>query len=242
MTPFLPEETEIEGAADATRVARRALILAAVVCRASIDRSAGESGVGALHDRVLEWLTRLGLWADMEPFETELLRAPLGTLKDQEVVRATWYVEGLVILAWALQECEFPFHDLKVDPYAVTDSVWFLSEDADAFLQNATLQGGAKLAACRELLYAVHVRLRDWLRHRKPKDFTGWIESNWLDELGVDAAPLVAGGDLAIDSLPISTAESDRVQECSSILFERQRAILWLLGDYPSYSQTPVDT
>ena len=177
----------------------------------------------------------------MESFEADLLRAPLGTLKDQEVVRATGYVEGLVILAWALQECEFPRHDQKVDPYAVTDSVWFLSGDADAFLQTAILHGGAKLAACRELLYAVHVRLRDWLRHRKPKDFTGWIERCWLDELGVDTVPLIAESDLAIDGLPISTVEPERVQECSSILLERQRAILWLLGDYPRYSQTPVD-
>jgi len=91
-------------------------------------------------------------------------------------------------------------------------------------------------------LNAVHFRLRDWLRHRKPKDFTGWIESNWLGELGGDAASLITEVDLAIDGLPISTVEFDWVQECSSILFERQRAILWLLGDYPRYSKTPVDT
>lgn len=235
-------ESDSEAPVDAFRVARRSLVLAAVVCRGSIESDAGQAEAEALHDRILEWLTRLDLWEEVEPDEEKILHAPLGKLEQKDVVQATWYVEGLAILAWALKQLEFPRHDQKVDIYDVAESVWFLSEDAEELIRTTTLRNPIELEACHELLYAIHTRLRDFIRHRKRKDFTSWVEKTWLDALRLDTAHLIVDNDLAIDDKPISEVEDNRVQECAYLTFERHRAIIWLVKGYPSYSQTPVDT
>ncbi len=227
---------------NATQVARRSLVLAAVVCRGDIDSGADQPEAESLHRRVLEWLTKWNLWNEITPSEEKMLRTPLGTLEAEDVVRATWYVEGLAILAWTLNYFEYPKHDKKVDPYAVTDALGFLSEYADDVITTAELRSPAELEASRELLYAIHARLRDFARNRKPMDFTRWVEKTWLDRLRLDASQLIVHNDLAIDGKTISEVEEDRLQECEWITRERHRAIIWLVEAYPSYSQTPVDT
>jgi hypothetical protein len=226
----------------ASRVARRSLILAAVVCRGAIDSGAGQPEAECLQKRILGWLTGSDLWGEVEPSEEEILRTPLGRLETKDVIRATWYAEGLAILAWALDRLGFPRHDQKVDPYAVTDAAGFLGEEAAEVISTAKLRNRAELGACRELLYAIHARLRDFARSKDRKNFASWVEREWIDTLGLDAADLIVDDDLAIDGEVISYAEVSRLHECEWITCERHRAIIWLLGGHPIYSQTPVDT
>jgi hypothetical protein len=227
---------------DATRVARRAAVLAAVGCRGSIDNGVGEPEADAVRTRMLEWLTAMNLWDEVEPRESELLLAPLGTLGQKDVNQAMGSIEGVAILAWALQEYNLPLHDQEVDPYAVAEAAWLFSEYAAESIGTAILRTSIELEACREVLYAIHVRLRDFIRHRKAKDISDWFEQIWLDALGLDRATLIVDNDLTIDGKPISVADESRIHECSSLLFERHRAIIWLFDGYPVYSQTPVDT
>jgi hypothetical protein len=227
---------------DVTRVARRSLVLAAIVCRGDIERGAGQPNADALYNRLIEWLTKFDLWSEVEPSEAKILQTPIGKLERKEVIRATWFVEGLAVLAWALKQTEFPRHDVKVDPYVVADSVWFLSDDAEELICTAILRNLVELTACQELLYGIHTRLRDFIRNRERKDFTTWVTESWIDSLGIDSRYLFADNDLAIDNKPISDVEDDRVQECADLTFERHRAIIWLVEGYPSYSQSPVDT
>lgn len=110
----------------AVEVARRACILSAVVCRASIETYADEVYKQQTADDIREWLDELKLWPHLEPDEERLLRAPLGALSPRLQVRGTWFTEGLAVLAWALKRGEFPPHDCKVDPIAVTNALDFL--------------------------------------------------------------------------------------------------------------------
>src|SRR5205823_2910831 len=111
------------------------------------------------HRRLLDWLTSMDLWADVEQREESIIRGPLGSLDEKEAFQATWYAEGLAVLAWALNRTDFPKHDVKVDPYIVGESLSFLSEDAMSMIGTATLRSREDLSACRELLYAMHCRL-----------------------------------------------------------------------------------
>jgi hypothetical protein len=226
----------------ANRVARRALILAALVCRGSIESGAGRGEAESLHTGILDWITRLGLEKELEPGEQQLLHTPLGKLRPKEVIEATWSVEGLGVLAWALGLCDLPRHDEKVDPYAITDSLYFLSDDAAELIGSARLRSTAELKAYREVVYAIHCRLREFIRGRQGKDFAAWVEKAWFDLLKIDAAHLIVHGDLGIDDKEISEADEERVQTCEWITFQRHRAIVWVLGGHPIYSQTPVDT
>ena len=75
--------------ASATKVTRRSLVLATMVCRGHIESGVGDSEAEALHPRLLEWLTRLDLWDEVEPNEEKILRVPLGTLAQKDMIQAT---------------------------------------------------------------------------------------------------------------------------------------------------------
>lgn len=57
-----------------------------------------------------------------------------------------------------------------------------------------------------------------------------------------DANELITRGDLSIGGREISDSGDDDVQQCASATLRRHRAIVWMLGGYPVYSQTPVAT
>ena len=226
----------------ATRVARRSLVLSAVVCRASIESGVTDPEAQSLHGHIIDWLTRLSLWDEVEPGEETMLRAPLGLLASSDMIQASWYVEGLAVLAWALKYLEFPVYGEQVDAHTVTDALWFLNESAVDIITSAELRSPAELEACREFFYAIHSRLRDHVRNDVPRDFTRWVEEEWLKLLGIDAGALFAHSDLGIDGKSFSETDNERLQEVMAITLERHRAIIWLFEGYASYSETPVDT
>jgi hypothetical protein len=226
----------------AQRVTERAMILSAVVCHGFIDRHAADPESVALWGRVTEWLRHLDVYDKMEAREFEVINRPLGGMQSGERIRATWDVEGLAVLAWALRRADFPRHHEQVNPYEVTGSVGFLSEDAAGLMARARLRGNERLHACREVLYAVHCRLRGRLRSREWKNFAGWIEPERLELLGIAQNRLIVDGDLAVGGEPVCDVSDEGIRECESAVREQHRAGIWLVGDYPIYSELPVDT
>lgn len=221
---------------NAQHVARRALILSAIVCRGSIDKGVGDPHAEELPGRIRNWLERAGLVDHLEPAEAEIIRASLGEIGQRQVYWATWAVEGLVVVAWALGCSELPTHDQQVNPFAITDSLDFLSDDAEAFVATARLRSAQEFHDYRELMYAVHCRLRGFLRERDPHDFSTWVEDEWLEMLQLERAHLIVDGDLGIDGKPIAAATREAVQRCEWAICERHRASIWLVGEeYPNY-------
>jgi hypothetical protein len=235
-------ETSEEKPPSAGRVARRALILSAVVCRGNIDNGAGNPDAEALHRRILDWIRSLDLQEEPEPEELALLKAPLGTLNQNQVVHATWQAEGLVVLAWALNRIPLPKHDEKIDPYELTDALDFLSETAGDLVQAPDLKTEKEIRALRELLYHVHVALRDFERHQRPTNFARWVDPSDLAVLGLDLSGFLADGDLQVGGKALSEADQDLRQTCEWILRERHRASVWLVGEEITNSEATADT
>ena len=225
----------------AGRVACRAMVLSAVTCRGSLEDVAADPEVKELHGRLLDWLDLLNLWDEAEASEQSMLRAPLGSLSVEVALQAGWYSEGVAVFSWALNLLDLPKHDEQVDVYTVTDALWFLDKAAKKVIDNAQFRSPAELEAYSELIYTIHSRLRDYTRNRVPKDFTQWIEKSWLDVLSV-SDDLTMQNDLAVDDKPLNELEESRLQEVMSITLERHRAIIWLLGEQPTYSEVTVDT
>jgi hypothetical protein len=227
----------------AQQVARRALNLSAVVCRGSIDKGSGDPHAEKLLGRIRDWLGDVHLVNEQEPWEAEIMRAGLGQLQDRQITRATWAVEGLAVLSWALGCYEFPSHDQKVDPFAITDSLGFLAEDADEFISTARVRSAEELHDARELMYAVHCRLRDFLRNKNSKDFKTWVEGKWLDVMKVNRVNLIVAGDLGVGGKAITEAALHDIQNCEWVVCEQHRASIWLVGEeFPSYWDWGVDT
>jgi hypothetical protein len=118
----------------------------------------------------------------------------------------------------------------------------FLSPDAEDVVMAARLRDPAQIGAYRELVYAIHCRLRDYLRNHQAKDFADWLEPSWLTETGAPASQLIVEGDLAVDGKPISRAATEAIQTCEWIMTQRHRAIIWVVEDGENYSRVPVDT
>ena len=79
-------------------------------------------------------------------------------------------------------------------------------------------------------MYAVHCRLRDFLRNKDSKDFTTWVEDKWLDVIKVNRANFIVAGDLGVGGKPITEAALNVVQNCEWAICEQHRASIWLLA------------
>jgi hypothetical protein len=219
------------------RVARRALILAGVTCRGFIERDIESE---PLRQRVIEWMNASDLASELEPHEASLLRTPVGHLTEQQSIDAGWRCEGLVVLAWALGSHDLPAHDESVHPKEVADVLGFL-DAAPAALGMPILRPPSDLQLCSNLLLALHWRLREFSRSRRPIDFAGLLQTARFGPLEIDDLRLVEG-DLAIGYLPISAAPEAEFSRCLSIAMERHQAVNWLRGYADVYSEVPVDT
>lgn len=116
------EPYDWSAAPDAQRVARRAVILSAIVCRSNSDHDPTNPDVIALWIRLKTWIESLDVASEIEPAEREMIYAPLASLDKRKRIRASWNAEGLGILAWALGRFPFPSYGEKVDAYELTDS------------------------------------------------------------------------------------------------------------------------
>jgi hypothetical protein len=238
----LSEEMELPASSiDAKRVAYRALIMAAVACRSFTDNPKRTEEGEPLRQRIIKWISTLDVQDEIEPYEMALLNAPIGSIDQSTVNRGTWLVEGVSILVWSLGLSPLPKVDEQVDPYATTDLLNFLSDDAREIVNGASLRLPTELDACREVLYAIHCRLNDFKRNKKPKDISSWFKPHWLNLLNLENV-LSAHGDLLLRGKTLADCDATILSNCTSIIQERHRAIIWLVEDQGVYSEVTADT
>jgi hypothetical protein len=226
-------------------VATRALAMAAVVCRGSIDHGRGNNDAEALHAELVEWVATSQLGNQISMDELGMIKAELGTLSEQQIISTTWAVEGLALLAWALKRAEFPAIGAKVNPFSVTDSVGLLSPDVQDLLDSASVQDSETLRACREFHYAVHSRVRTMLRESSvspDSSFAKWIDPGWITTLGLSTSAVISDDELLVRGKPISVLKESELREANWILAERHRASIWLCNPQISYGSVTADT
>ncbi len=227
----------------AERVARRAVALAAVGARALLEREdAADPGVEQTRGRIHRWVDDVDAHDELEPDEWRVVQTPLGKLPPQDALDATWRLEGLGVLAWALGWFSLPPHDELCDPGQLLPAVGLLNaERARALLAEPSLRPAAALAAARERLFAVHWRLRNYRLRPAAMDFRLFAATAWFGPLDLTGTRL-ANDDLAVGDQPIAKAAKGRVQTASSATVERHRAANWLHGDGAVYSRVDVST
>jgi hypothetical protein len=225
----------------AQRVARRAAVLAAVTCRGFLEDHENLRDADALRQRALAWLKQHDLESELEPIEAEMLSTAAGQLGFHERIDSGWLCEGLAVLAWALHRHDLPPHDVAVDAQAVLESVGFLAPGVRAMLDDPTLRTTAELERCKALLRGIHWRCEQFSRDGKAVDFLASATTACGATIPGQNLSL-ADRDLAIRGRPIASVTPDEFDECSTIAMERHRAINWLLGRCPTYSETPTET
>lgn len=223
------------------RVARRALVLAAVSCRSAIEDEANNPEAEAFRRQTLAWLDDVGAREEVEPNELAVLSAPLGTLAERQVIDCSWCGEGLGVLAWALGRYELPSYQKTVSSPDAADALGFMTPEAADVIKSAALRGPAQLEALAERLLALHWRLRQFSLRPERMDFLSFAPTAYFGPLDIEGLEFVRG-DLAIDNRPLMDVAEARWRECLSIARERQQAANWLCGQEVLYSDVTCDT
>jgi hypothetical protein len=168
-TPEASDEEEAEPVPPTpTRVARRALALAALCGRALLEQEdPGDPGVDETRRRILEWVDGIGIRDELEPQEWKVLQRPLGRVEQQDAMNATWRLEGLAVLAWALNRFELPPLDQLVDAGKLLPSVGILNaERAAALIAEPPLRPIEELKTLQNRLFAIHWRFVNFRPNR----------------------------------------------------------------------------
>lgn len=223
------------------RVAARAIVLAAVACRALIESDAKKPGAEQLRLDVSEWLQRIGVANEMEDSESSIVSVPLGKLDRKAGIDASWCSEGMVVLAWALGRVPLPAYYEQCDPSEVANEMGFLCDRDATVLDRPILRDPSDIQVQAETYLTLHWRLRQFSVDSKTMDFPAYVSDCAWGPLRLDGIELF-DGDLAVNGIRIDRLDNSDFRATLSIVQERHRALNWLIGWESVYSQVTTDT
>lgn len=225
---------------DARRVAERTLVLCAVATRGFLEASHASNAV-ALNEKLQATVERNGLTDELDPSEAALLNAPIGTLTSQQVIDATWRLEGVAVLAWALGAGDLPAHDQASEGLSQCAALGLMSEETPLLLQLPQRRPAAEIETLATRIFGIHWRIVDARVRPAHLDFRAIASNNWSGSWDITGVPLVED-DLALRGVRIDLAEPTVRSEAESIARERHQAMSWLRGEAARYSLASSDT
>ncbi len=226
------------------RVARRALVLAAVVARAEIDQPASrDQDPESIRMGLRNLVSKIGIQREFENRELTLLNTPVGRVNAELAIAAAWRAEGLAVLAWALNWFRLPAYDQPLSRSEIAASAGLRNrEQCNQLLKSPTLRSPVEIDQIAARATVVTWRLRTFRMSPIPWDFVGHLrrqpafQEHWITGLEL------IDNDLAIDGRPIYDAAEEAVARVERIAIERQIAAYWLQGDHVRYSQVDPST
>ncbi len=130
-------------------VARRCLVLCSLVA------------VSHDEDRinVISWLKREGIWKDVSPEERYFFQLKKPTKK--QIINASWRVEALQMLLWALQlVSSIEVGKSRADFSALKELLPFLTSTFE-FINNSELRPDNEIVEMQDRIYQAHWSVRD---------------------------------------------------------------------------------
>ena len=214
---------------DAGRVARRCMVLAALGHRADLEVDPSSAVVRqATHDRIRAWLDAVDARSAIEP-EDAAIDLPLGSLDPQAIEDASSRLEGLGMLAWALNLVDLPTDDVLLGPVDVLPRLAYLDpERASWIVSEAELRPDEELGVVLNHQRYLHWRLHEFAQRPISISFADVGGDGWFTGFIADEFRLL-GGDLAIGDQPIHMADAELRAKVHAAARERHRASTWLL-------------
>lgn len=219
------------------RIARRALVLAALACRGELEAHADDPEAQAIAATVRAWLSAGGLIEAFEAPERALFDPPLGALAPGGDAAAALCGEGAAVLAWSLALGELPAIDVAVDAGAVAATLGWLDPEIQLAFDAMRLRPRTDLLLLAEALEVAHWRLADGRAASLAQFAAGRIRAAG----NAAPLPLAPNGDLLIGGLPPAEAGEAAVAATIRRIHARRRALNWLLGQAADYASIRVD-
>lgn len=223
------------------RVAQRALVLASVVCRGSIEQDAGNQEADRFRFKILDWLKSCDAESELEESERDTLLTPLGKLSPEQHSTATWRAEGVAVLAWAIYRAALPQYYGFSPPRAVADALGWLTEAGCRLVASAQLRPATEISALAQRLFALHWRIADFRLRRTPINFRAFAQEAWFGPLDITGLSLI-DDDLAFGNQPIGSISGHDFSMQQRLTEERRRAVEWLVGNDTIYSGVDLST
>ncbi len=238
--PSHKEELTVEPPAP-QRIVRRMYVLLAIAARGLLEMNLASGNTPAYQLSELHgWLNSIGIADEFEDDERRIVYTAETKLSQQDAINSVWRLEGLVVLAWALQLFELPQYDSLVETDDLLKALSLLDVAASKRqLENPELRHRNELNTYNDQVWAFNWRMVDFRVRPSVVDYAnvdfgrGRFDLSW--------ATLI-DGDLALQGTQITQAHPDLVSTMISAAVERHRASNWLEGHATLYSRADPST
>jgi hypothetical protein len=232
----------------ASEVARRAIVVAALLQRMALEDLAGRNDVDGAGENfdLREWIVVERLTDALTASEARLLESPLGSIARADRLDHSWHSEALAALLWSIARCALPAPGLPSELPALLDEVPQPWDRVSNWVERAQLRSESDIARERELAELWYWRLGAEIERRHAPESDRPAYEQAIHEVVTEAA--AAGypadalrGDFVVSGRPVSDLGSEQLNELAAIAEERLRALNWVSGFGTSWDDVPLD-
>jgi hypothetical protein len=231
---------------DAQEVARRMLCLDLLQHRREAEdtflRSRSDAELAQCEEDVqsmIAFLKTTGLEESMSEEEHRAFEVPLGEWKDEIYNDASWRVESLGVVAWALgllprlPPFDEPFGDELADVLDIDN--W------EELVENANLRPASDIDRLRDIASLWNWRAQVGTPPYESEDDELEIAEEAKNAHAVGLIGQLIGGDFPVRGRAYREISEDVLEELGSIALERHYALNWLCGFGEDWDSVPTD-
>jgi hypothetical protein len=225
-------------------VAARAIVVAAVCRRAHLELSTDVDDPEGERFDLAAWLVEEGLDPVMVPGEQRLIKARIGRVEREELVAASWQVEGLATLIWSLSlsdDATWPASPASL--MGLIPSPW---EATRAFRAGATLRSEDEIARERERAELWYWRAETdaelaGATGEETREAAALVREVAEEAYAAGFLPAPIGHDFPVGRQAFRSLPSEEREEWRLIAVERLRALNWVCGFGTDWESVPLD-
>jgi hypothetical protein len=214
----------------AEQVAKRAVILGTIACRASIEVD-DHARVASLSQQILPWLSKVGCDDEIDPIERDLFATPLGQLSESQWTDANWAGEAALLFCWMLSLAPALNEASQSDPSIPIRLLDILRPTAADAIRNARLRKQTEIEDLCGQIGMIRSLLQESRLQEKDAAILRDLNVRRLSEAGLTVTDDAAAKALAVVGR-MTSEQRDRLAGC---YFVREHAALWFFSDRGTY-------
>lgn len=237
------------------QASKRALCLAALVMRGEFEQMLQRHPKPVSKEPHTRLITSLNQWLINERLitfqskeERRLFKKPAGTWSQQELINASWRIEALGVLAWALSIIDkLPEWDTQFDQASIIKAFGLMSPTTP-FLRRVKLRPAQELVRMRGIAELWHWRcrttqiIREGVQAPKGYTFDGIVQAAATRAHQNGDIPEPIANDFPALGKAFKNLNEEEYSLLTSISTERHFALNWLCGYSNDWDKTPTDT